>query len=202
VALTWLHKVSGLAHCVHDTSVLKEKFNNLVQANPDTQCSKSTLDHHVSARWNSNLSCLDAHVHFRPVVEQLTALSVNKLKAYWLTEKQWELAEEVQEVLVVSNTWPLSRRCGSTGCRIFTTTWSYSMPTHFCMLGFRWTNSVFLTSWDTAHPWGHPNATYVMSRQAWLLFETLCHCQVSRALLLMQHSCCWISTSHSLMSVR
>jgi len=74
-----------------------------VQANPDIQGSKQALDRHVSTRWNSDLSCLDAHVYFRPVVEQLTASSANKLKAYRLTEKQWELAEEVQEALVVSS---------------------------------------------------------------------------------------------------
>jgi len=74
-----------------------------VQANPDIQGSKRALDRRVSTRWNSDLSCLDAHMHFRPVVEQLTASSANKLKAYQLTEKQWELAEEVQEALVVSN---------------------------------------------------------------------------------------------------
>ena len=88
---------------MHDTSVLKERFDNLVQANLDIQGSKQALDRRVSTHWNSDLSCLDAHVHFRPVVKQLTASSANKLKAYRLTEKQWELAEEVQEALVVSS---------------------------------------------------------------------------------------------------
>jgi hypothetical protein len=82
--------------------MLKEKFDNLVQANPDIRGIKRALDRHVSTRWNSDLTCLDAHVHFRPVVEQLTAASANKLKAYRLNERQWELAEEVQEALVVS----------------------------------------------------------------------------------------------------
>jgi hypothetical protein len=96
-------KVSGLARRVHDSPTLKEKFDNLVQANTDIQGGKRTLDRRVSTRWNSDLACLDAHVHFRPVVEQLTAASANKLKAYQLNEKQWELAEEIQEALVVSN---------------------------------------------------------------------------------------------------
>jgi hypothetical protein len=48
------------------------------------------------------LDCLDAHVHFKPAIQQLTAVASNKLQAYKLTEEQWDLAEELAEVLVVS----------------------------------------------------------------------------------------------------
>jgi len=38
-------------------------------------------------------------LHFRNVVEAMTGVSGNKLQAYRLSEEQWQLADDVQEVL-------------------------------------------------------------------------------------------------------
>jgi hypothetical protein len=48
------------------------------------------------------LACLSAHLHFRPAIEQLTAVTSNKLKAYQLTEEQWNLAQQLSAILQVS----------------------------------------------------------------------------------------------------
>ena len=45
------------------------------------------------------MDCLAAHLHFRNIVEAMTGVSGNKLKAYRLSEEQWKLADDVQEVL-------------------------------------------------------------------------------------------------------
>ena len=63
---------------------------------------KTALDRRVATCWNSNLACLDAHVHFKNVIQQLTGLASNKLQAYRLTALQWELAEELVDVLLVT----------------------------------------------------------------------------------------------------
>jgi hypothetical protein len=49
---------------------------------------KIALDRCVPTRWNSDLTCLDAHLYFRSPVEQLTGAAVNKLQAYRLSEEQ------------------------------------------------------------------------------------------------------------------
>ncbi|KAF8237070.1 hypothetical protein L208DRAFT_1249224, partial [Tricholoma matsutake] len=51
--------------------------------------------------WNSDLTCLDAHLYFRSPVEQLTGAAINKLQAYQLSEDQWDLAETLSAVLEV-----------------------------------------------------------------------------------------------------
>ena len=42
---------------------------------------------------------LAAHLHFKNVVEAITGVSGNKLQPYHLSEEQWQLADDVQEVL-------------------------------------------------------------------------------------------------------
>lgn len=67
----------------------------------DLDGDKITLDRRVPTRWNSDLACLDAHVYFKNPVQQLTAAAINKLQNYRLTDKQWSLADDLVEVLVV-----------------------------------------------------------------------------------------------------
>ena len=59
------------------------------------------LDHHVTTWWNSDLTCLDAHLNFKSSVEQLTGAAINKLQAYQLSEDQWNLAETLSAILEV-----------------------------------------------------------------------------------------------------
>ena len=81
---------------------MKETFDRLVSQRRDEFGDKVALDRRMPVRWNSDLTCLDAHLHFRPVIEQLTAVTSNKLKAYRLTDTQWDWAEKLQECLQVS----------------------------------------------------------------------------------------------------
>ncbi|KAF8999756.1 hypothetical protein BDQ17DRAFT_1246114, partial [Cyathus striatus] len=55
----------------------------------------------VPTRWNSDLACLSSHIFFQPVIKQLTGNSINKLQQFQLSERQWELAHEVEEVLLL-----------------------------------------------------------------------------------------------------
>lgn len=96
-----VYKVSGLARHVHDNSTLKEKFDTLVSNDKDLPGDKTALDRRVPTRWNSDLTCLDAHLYFRSPVEQLTGAAINKLQAYRLSEEQWNLAETLSAILEV-----------------------------------------------------------------------------------------------------
>ncbi|KAF8225191.1 hypothetical protein L208DRAFT_1506867 [Tricholoma matsutake] len=69
------------------------KFDILVTNDKDLSGNKDTLDRQVPTQWNSDLTCLDAHLYFRSPVEQLTGAAINKLQAYRLSEDQWDLAE-------------------------------------------------------------------------------------------------------------
>ena len=100
-------QVAGLARHVHDGATLKEKFDKLVQEDEELEGSKRALDRRVSTRWNSDLTCLEAHIHFKNVIQQLTGVAANKLQAYRLSDKQWELAENLIDVLMVSNIFSL-----------------------------------------------------------------------------------------------
>jgi hypothetical protein len=94
-------QVAGLARHVHDNAVLKEKFERLVLADEELHGQRRALTRRVPTRWNYDLECLDAHFYFRDIIEQFTAVSSNGLQAYRLTEEQWEIASDVQEVLLV-----------------------------------------------------------------------------------------------------
>ena len=94
--------MAGLARRVHDSSPLKEKFDTLVTNDKDLPGDKTMLDCRVPTHWNSDLTCLDAHLYFRSPVEQLTGAAVNKLQAYRLSEDQWNLAEILSAILEVT----------------------------------------------------------------------------------------------------
>jgi hypothetical protein len=99
-------QVAGLARHVHDGATLKEKFDRLVQDDDKLEGSKKALDCQVPTWWNSDLNCLEAHVHFKNVIQQLTGVATNKLQAYQLSVEQWELADDLIEVLMVHNIFP------------------------------------------------------------------------------------------------
>ena len=97
----FLTQVAGLARRVHDGTTLKEKFDKLVQEDEELEGSKNALDRRVATRWNSDLTCLEAHLHFKNIIQQLTGVAANKLQAYRLSVQQWELADDLIEVLMV-----------------------------------------------------------------------------------------------------
>ncbi|KAF9439970.1 hypothetical protein P691DRAFT_689168 [Macrolepiota fuliginosa MF-IS2] len=57
-------RVSGLAHHVHDSTNLHQEFDKLVSKNQDLKGTKKTLDQQVPTQWNSDFTCLNAHLYF------------------------------------------------------------------------------------------------------------------------------------------
>ncbi|KAH8116611.1 hypothetical protein DFH11DRAFT_1506311 [Phellopilus nigrolimitatus] len=96
-----LPKVAGLAKKVHDSGTLKEKFDNLVEANREFTGHKRALDRRVSTRWNSEFACIEAHFFFRTVIEQLTGTAANKLQSFRLNDRQWIIAQHLCDVLAI-----------------------------------------------------------------------------------------------------
>ena len=88
---------------MHDSSTLKEKFDKLVADDKLLEGNRRALSRRVATRWNSDLECLLAHFHFKDIVEQLTAIPSLKLGDFRLNAEQWKMAEDVREVLLVSN---------------------------------------------------------------------------------------------------
>jgi hypothetical protein len=56
----------------------------------------------IATRWNADYDCLNSHLHFRPVVEAFTAQSDNHCSAYCLNTKQWDMAKQLKDLLLVS----------------------------------------------------------------------------------------------------
>ncbi|GBE85912.1 hypothetical protein SCP_0804360 [Sparassis crispa] len=95
-------KVAGLAKRVHDSpGTLGEKFKIAIQLDDQLTGEKTTLDHRVPTRWNSDFYCLEAHIYFKVAVQALTSTAVNNLKAFRLMENQWALAERLVTVLPI-----------------------------------------------------------------------------------------------------
>ncbi|KAF8812651.1 hypothetical protein BYT27DRAFT_7220809 [Phlegmacium glaucopus] len=102
LALNLFPKVAGLARQIQDSLPLKEKFKDLVLRDPELQSSmRDSLARRVPTRWNSDFDCLYSHLYFKTVVQSMTGVTENKLKAYRLSEDQWDLAEDLQAVLVL-----------------------------------------------------------------------------------------------------
>ncbi|KAF8960256.1 hypothetical protein BDZ97DRAFT_1666176, partial [Flammula alnicola] len=101
IALQIFPRVAGLARRVHDSSPLKEKFDQLVVDDLELKGDQRALTRRVPTRWNSDLACLMSHFHFKEIVEQLTSISSLKLKSYRLSAEQWKMAEDVREVLLL-----------------------------------------------------------------------------------------------------
>ncbi|KAI0061954.1 hypothetical protein BV25DRAFT_1804810, partial [Artomyces pyxidatus] len=99
-ALGLFPKVAGLARRLHDSPTLQEKFERLVVAMQGEHDQKKRLDRRVPTRWNSDYACLAAHIAFKAEIRKLT--TEDGLEEYALTNEQWALAEELKDVLQVS----------------------------------------------------------------------------------------------------
>ena len=96
--------MAGLARQVHDASVLNQNFVDWVSTSKDPEIANSwrTLACRVPTQWNADFDCLDAHVFFNDIVQAMTGVCANKLTAYHLNDEQWEISDEILEVLKVS----------------------------------------------------------------------------------------------------
>lgn len=86
---------------MHDSTTLKATFDDYVARDLELKGSKQTLDRRVPTRWNSDFACLKAHIHFKSVIQAMTAVDSLKLSAYRLSSTQWKLAEDLKDILEV-----------------------------------------------------------------------------------------------------
>ncbi|KAF9650219.1 hypothetical protein BDM02DRAFT_3068491, partial [Thelephora ganbajun] len=61
-----------------------------------------TLTHQVPTRWNTDFAALKSHITFQKEVLQLIVANPT-LRKYTLTDKQWELAKYLADVLMIFN---------------------------------------------------------------------------------------------------
>lgn len=99
-------KVAGLARRIGDSPTLKAKFDKLVdQQRQETPAllpgTKTRLDRRCPTRWNSDLTCLSAHVFFLRQIRTLVGAEAN-LEQYSLSDEQEALARELERVLQVN----------------------------------------------------------------------------------------------------
>jgi hypothetical protein len=93
------NQVAGLARTVHRSDALRNKLADLV-ATEGIVGQKKALDRRIATRWNGDFACLSAHVRLKSAVIRLT--SSQKLFKYQLSIAQWNLTENLVEVLEVS----------------------------------------------------------------------------------------------------
>ena len=90
--------MAGLARKLNESQPLQLEFEKLISSNWGTQ--QRTLTCRVPTRWNTDFAALQSHVTFQKEILQLIAANPS-LKTYLLTEKQWDLAKHLSEILVV-----------------------------------------------------------------------------------------------------
>jgi hypothetical protein len=97
--------VAGLARRVNDSPQLQTAFLRHVetkQQQPNAPpVTKAALDRRVPTRWNSDFTCLQAHVTLRFYVASFVKDPDYGLEEYALTAEQWKLARHLTDVLVV-----------------------------------------------------------------------------------------------------
>jgi hypothetical protein len=62
------------------------------------------LPRDVSTRWNSTFNMLDAALDKRKAINELTGDKKNKVRELELQEEEWEILEQLRDVLEVSAT--------------------------------------------------------------------------------------------------
>jgi hypothetical protein len=64
----------------------------------------------VKTRWNSTFSMLDFAVEYRKPLDMLSGQRGNGLREFELTQEEWEIAEQLRDVLKVGVRYLLTRR--------------------------------------------------------------------------------------------
>jgi hypothetical protein len=95
--------VSGFACRIHDSPTLKEAFDKADGYDEELSGTSQTLARRVPTHWNSDLDCLASHLLFKDVVIQISTKQSNNLASYTLSPTQWEILEELVEILKVSS---------------------------------------------------------------------------------------------------
>jgi hypothetical protein len=89
-----------MACCVHKNTELNKMFQNLVNADSETHGQKIALDQCVVTRWNTDFSCISAHVILEKAVRRLASNGNPRIKQFFLSEPQWSLATQLKHVLM------------------------------------------------------------------------------------------------------
>jgi hypothetical protein len=96
-------QVSGLARRIKEFGVLGDTWRKLVEVNfQELRGDQVMLTRRVATRWNADFVCLHSHIFFRVVVEAFTGQSANRCRSFRLDDIQWKMAEQLEELLLVS----------------------------------------------------------------------------------------------------
>ncbi|KAL1673131.1 hypothetical protein EV122DRAFT_294382 [Schizophyllum commune] len=99
-SISIMTKVAGLARRINDApSTLGVAFEKFVKSAPPENDDRNRISRRVATRWNSDFKCLDDYLALKAAVEALTSQSDLKLQVYRLTQRQWDLAKELRDLL-------------------------------------------------------------------------------------------------------
>ncbi|EUC56015.1 hypothetical protein RSOL_154710, partial [Rhizoctonia solani AG-3 Rhs1AP] len=93
--------VARIARRVHDSATLTQRFRELIIQDPALQGCTRSLTRLVVTRWNSYQAALDSCIYFQGPVQMLTSSSQLGLRSHALTDEQWEIGEELRDVLEI-----------------------------------------------------------------------------------------------------
>ncbi|KAF7364358.1 Dimer-Tnp-hAT domain-containing protein [Mycena sanguinolenta] len=100
-ALQVIPRICGLARKVHDSSPVGNAFAKLVDEDKTIIGQTQTLARRCGSRWNTDYDSLDTALILESPVRELFKNKDLNLKAYKLTEEQWNLAADLRDVLEV-----------------------------------------------------------------------------------------------------
>ena len=90
-----------MARKVHDSAPVTTAFAKLVQEDNSVVGQTQTLARRCATRWNSDYDSLDTAITLEQPVRKLLKNKDLNLKAFKLTDEQWDLAADLRDVLEV-----------------------------------------------------------------------------------------------------
>jgi hypothetical protein len=81
--------------------VLGAAFQEQVDADKELKTDQRTLQRRVLIRWNSDLTCISSVVVLKDPIQHFTGQDSNKCAAYRLTDSQWKLLHQLEDLLMV-----------------------------------------------------------------------------------------------------
>ncbi|KAJ6550439.1 hypothetical protein DFH09DRAFT_925942, partial [Mycena vulgaris] len=91
--------VCGLARKMHDSSPVSSAFAKIVEKDTTIVGQTQTLARRCASRWNSDYDSLDTALILEQPVRTLLKEKDLNLKAFKLTDDQWNLAADLRDVL-------------------------------------------------------------------------------------------------------